>query len=127
MSVTIYNDSGSGLGTKILDEDGNDICVKLWTESINIDMRANGINRAAIVLGLVKTELKCGDVRWITKNPVTGDMDEISSITFSDKSRIVFDDRGVTLYDNDGIVVVNTLSDSSTMKYKSAPIDPKEK
>jgi len=128
MSVTIVNNTGNTIGTKILDEEGNDICGTLFVESIKIDLgRAGDVIRADIVLGIVKTELKCQEVAWITKNPITGTIGQISSITFTDKSRVVFDDRGITLYDNDGIVIVNTLSDSRTMKYKSAPVDTKEK
>lgn len=94
--ITIKNDTGEVLrGTKVLAEDGTDLGNSLAITRITTDMDVDdGIVRAEIHLGLVKTEIKPGSVQWLTKHPVTGKYAPIAHIHFADKSWATFNDDG---------------------------------
>ncbi len=110
MAVTIINEEGGGLGTKILDDDGNDLCDMLSVESIEVKISADKVNRAKIVVGLIKAKIK-GLTKWVVKDPISGDFQAVSHIMFENGNRICFREDGeITLHDNQGIVRFSDLS-----------------
>jgi hypothetical protein len=119
--VTIKNEGGAVRGTKIIADDGTDLCSDMAVESISISMPSvNDMVRATITVALVQTEVDVGKSDWVTKNPRSGLYEKISSISFADGARIVFDDDGaMRCYPDGGIKRVNQISDGRTYKFKS--------
>ncbi len=122
--MKIVNDSGFGIGTKILNDGGVDICSELAVESIEIGVISpNEINRATVILALIKIEIDVHTINWVTKNPLTGTFDKVSSITFDNGDKTVFTDEGnVKFYKNNGVERFAPLSNGRTFKAKSAPM-----
>ncbi len=123
MTITIKNDTGAVLGdTHVYTDDGIDITDKLSIESLKIDFPAVGdYVRAKISIGMLRVEIKSNDVEWLVKNPVTQQFESISSINFTDGTRLVFDKSDVRVYKNHGMVSWASMADGRIMKWKGAP------
>lgn len=94
--ITIKNDTGLASDTRVIGDDGADLCKAMFVDRLSFEVAPDQICRATIHVGIVKTETKCGKVEWLTRNPISGNFEAVQSITFSDGSAVVLHNGGAT-------------------------------
>lgn len=124
--LTLKNDTGVGVGTQMLGEDGVDVCPALAVEKIVLTITTADVNRATVTLCCMKTEVKLGEVHWVTKNPLTGNFEQIRHIQFENGHRLQFQTGGDVVYYPEGEAVsVFPVGRGSAYKFRAPPEEPK--
>lgn len=78
---------GNPFETTIVDSTGRNLCNDLGVEQIDVSVSVAGAS-ATVRLLAPHFEAECGAVRWETKNPLTGAMEQIRAIELTDGTRV---------------------------------------
>jgi hypothetical protein len=88
-SISIFNDTGHTLGTKITDDETGANLAQC-AEYMQVEFRPGEPVRAEITLGMVKSDIKRAEATfWIT-HPETGHLVEVRSVVLADGTTLEF-------------------------------------
>ena len=94
-NIRIVSEDGLGVCTKVLNaETGEDITALMVITDVRWSVSVARLASADLQLEMVEldAQLPSDRVQWLTRNPATGCLDPVSSITFRDGTVVHLDD-----------------------------------